>query len=96
MNGYEEVAEFFQRRGRPVCSSAKCLYTGDFSTMYTTIPHQDLIDKLRLCLTQAWNWQATQKNVSVDRIRLEVRVLRVSGWFDLLVVKVCTKRVIGW
>ena len=41
--------------------------------MYTTIPHQDLIDKLRLCLTQAWNWRATQENVSVDRLRLEVK-----------------------
>ena len=41
--------------------------------MYTTIPHQDLIDQLRLCLTQAWNWQARQENVSVDRIRLEMK-----------------------
>ena len=70
VNGYEEVAEFLQRRGRQVDSNRKSLYTGDFSTMYTTIPHQDLISKLRLCLVQAWNWYATQNGLDVAQVRL--------------------------
>ena len=70
VNGYEEVADFLHRTSRGSHDSTRKLYTGDFSTMYTTIPHKDLINKLRLCLEEAWNWVATQNDVDVSKVRL--------------------------
>ena len=43
VTGYEEVAEFFSRWPRTSRVAQQFLYTGDFSTMYTTIPHRDLL-----------------------------------------------------
>ena len=67
VDGYEEVADFLHRKPKP---SRPYLYTGDFSTMYTTIPHDDLIDKILLCLREAWSWYADKEGVAEDRVRL--------------------------
>jgi hypothetical protein len=56
--GYEEVADFLPRWESG--DSERSLYTGDFSTMYTTIPHDDLIRVFGLVLDEAWAWKATQ------------------------------------
>jgi hypothetical protein len=51
VKGFEEVAHFLPRwpkQGKQLAEWS--LQTGDFSTMYTTIPHKDLIENFNLCL----------------------------------------------
>src|ERR1700761_2543579 len=57
VTGYEEVAEFFSRWPRTSRGAQQVLYTGDFSTMYTTIPHRDLLQSLREVTKEAWDWE---------------------------------------
>ena len=38
--------------------------------MYTTIPHDDLIVKILLCLRETWSWYADKEGVDEDRVRL--------------------------
>lgn len=58
VNGYEEVANFLHRWLR---SGQRTLYTGDFSTMYTTIPHDDLLSRMEEVLNEAWKWEMTER-----------------------------------
>jgi len=44
--------------------------TGDFSTMYTTIPHQLLIDAVRAACTEAFEWEASTRDIDVASMRL--------------------------
>jgi hypothetical protein len=73
VNGYEETAEFLPRiRSIHKSSTWRPLYTGDFSTMYTTIPHSDLIEKLGSCVHEAVAWEATTRGVNEERIRFVI------------------------
>jgi hypothetical protein len=57
VRAFQEVSEFFRRwrrKGDPNSSSG--LYTGDFSTMYTTIPHEDLFHVLEEVTREAFSW----------------------------------------
>ena len=47
VHSHEEVTRFFSRWRRSKNRHHHQLHTGDFSTMYTTIPHQDLLDKMK-------------------------------------------------
>jgi hypothetical protein len=49
------------------------LYTGDFSTMYTTIPHGDLVEKVGLVVDEAWEHMGVDLDVSVDDIWLKYK-----------------------
>ena len=59
INGYEEVANFLPNI-RGFSSTTRPLYTGDFSTMYTTIPHRDLITRLYRCVDEAVAFVASE------------------------------------
>ena len=66
VKSYEEVASFLHKWPRTVNRGQHRLYTGDFSTMYTTIPHDDLYDRICDSLREAWTWE--MKNVGCDDI----------------------------
>ena len=67
VDGYEEVAEFLPRACRDI-SASRFLYTGDFATMYTTIPHLDLVLKIEQCVREAALWHSDQEGVSSNRV----------------------------
>ena len=71
IDGYEEVANFLSR-GPPTVSADRCLYTGDFSTMYTTIPHGDLIAKIDSVVREALGWYAVEKGLDADDLRFRI------------------------
>jgi hypothetical protein len=48
------------------------MYSGDFSTMYTTIPHKDLREKIRDCLKEACAFWATSKRFPEHQIRFHI------------------------
>src|SRR5512143_1397506 len=53
-------------------SVARRLFTGDFSTMYTTILHMDLIDRLGQVCDEAWEWIASQRwHCAVNELLIE-------------------------
>ena len=58
VHGYEKIANFLQS----VLKSDKRrhLFTGDFSTMYTTIPHDDLKEKLGIHEAFEWGFKHTK------------------------------------
>jgi hypothetical protein len=60
VDSFEEVADFAARWTplRTRVTSEQGLRTGDFSTMYTTIPHDDLFSKIFLLLDRAWKTEA--------------------------------------
>lgn len=79
VNGYEEVVSFLHgwprvsvlRRSRPSSSVDRRLFTGDFSTMYTTIPHTDLKQRLGQVCSEAWEWVASHRfHCSADELRI--------------------------
>lgn len=64
VSGYEEVAAFFSRWPRLETKvEHRQLQTGDFSTMYTTIPHKDLIQKVSIVLDEVWEWVSKSRDV---------------------------------
>jgi hypothetical protein len=65
ISGYEEVADFLGRWPR-VAATKHSTYTrqlsaGDFSTMYTTIPHDDLVARVRQVCREAFGFIARTK-----------------------------------
>jgi hypothetical protein len=51
--------------------NSQCIYTGDFSTMYTTIPHHALINALESCIDEALQWECEKRDFdSVNNIRI--------------------------
>ena len=56
VNGYEEVAFFLH--SWKFHSHANSLKTGDFSTMYTSLPLKKLKYNIRFALTEAWLYVA--------------------------------------
>lgn len=71
VENYEEVAVFLGRWRRQLSDSDNkngSLYTGDFSTMYTTIPHRALLAAISDCIKEAFEWEATQRDTDVENI----------------------------
>jgi hypothetical protein len=65
VSGYEEVAAFLHRFPRSdTAEEDRVLCTGDFSTMYTTIPHADLMERIRGCLDEAWEYQSEKEKTN--------------------------------
>jgi hypothetical protein len=69
VQGYEEVAFFLSRWRRRTVRRA--LYSGDFSTMYTSIPHDDLLARVREALWEAWDFVGGEHGRDADEILLE-------------------------
>jgi len=69
VKGYEEVSLFLSK-----WSSVpfECVSSGDFSTMYTTIPHDDLKRVCERVLLEAWNWAVDKEKVDGGPNRLYV------------------------
>ena len=66
---YEEVAGFFARWKRSEIAVMRTgLYTGDFSTMYTTIPHEALFHAIERTTHEAFAHAAQVLNIDLDRI----------------------------
>jgi hypothetical protein len=71
VKGFEEVASFLPRWPSQVKrSDGQSLQTGDFSTMYTTIPHKDLIDKLQCVFDETWGYVADLRKTDSDHVSL--------------------------
>ena len=60
VQAFEEVSGFLERWHRKNPNSSPGLYTGDFATMYTTIPHEDLFRAMEEVTREAFTW-ASQK-----------------------------------
>lgn len=78
VNGYEEVVAFIHNwprvtaLHRPAPMVARRLYTGDFSTLYTTIPHDDLTARLGRVCDEAWEWACSHRfHCSADEVQIE-------------------------
>jgi hypothetical protein len=76
VSGYEEVADFLGRWPRGLAlrtgTGFRRLAAGDFSTMYTTIPHEDLVARVAKLCEEAFEYVARTQFFS------EGRDLRVS------------------
>jgi hypothetical protein len=69
VKGYEEVAEFLHRFPRSdTPEEERVLCTGDFSTMYTTIPHEDLMERIQRCLDEAWTYQSGKEGTDKNEL----------------------------
>lgn len=69
VNGYEEVATFLQSFPRSdTPRESRVLTTGDFSTMYTTIPHADLKSRIEQVLEEAWSFQSDKEGVDKGKL----------------------------
>jgi hypothetical protein len=64
VNGYEMVALWLSSYRR-TSTSTPMLFTGDFSTMYTSIPHDDLLLKIERVCTEAWSFEAKKMGLEV-------------------------------
>jgi hypothetical protein len=80
VSGYEEVVAFLSKwpRGKYMGGSQQ-LHTGDFSTMYTTIPHADLIKRLSGVLDEVWEWVSITHDVGSDPSQHNRTMLRWSS-----------------
>ena len=68
VESFDEVSQFLGKWRR--VNAAKRVYTGDFSTMYTMIPHDDLIRAVRIACTEAFEWNASQSRKPLNETRL--------------------------
>ena len=84
VNSYDEVAGFLRKWKRTPYKKQHRLYTGDFSTMYTTIPHEDLIQKINIGLQEAWEWKMQQlKCDNASNLVLRLNKDRTCTWEKL-------------
>jgi hypothetical protein len=67
---YEEVAKFLGRWRRNGEMKNRGMKTGDFSTMYTTIPHDALLNAIRRVTEEAFQWEAVERDVDPSMLRL--------------------------
>ena len=68
---YEEVANMLSRwRRNLVTSDLTGLYTGDFSTMYTSIPHDELFDAMKHTTREAFEAAAASFDVTTSSVML--------------------------
>ena len=66
---YEEVAGFFAPWKRSEIATMRTgLYTGDFSTMYTTIPHEALFHAIERTTHESFAHAAQVLNIDLDRV----------------------------
>ena len=70
VKGFEEVSSFLSRWPRRHTKVKRKLYTGDFSTMYTTIPHADLVQQIRKSLQEAWQFVADKNKCNSSAVTL--------------------------
>jgi hypothetical protein len=68
VNGYDEVARFLggYKRTRGI---EPHLYTGDFSEMYTNIPHEDLRDQIHWSCSVAWEYESSEGKETRIRVK---------------------------
>lgn len=57
---FEEVSGFLGKWVRKNHANSDGLYTGDFATMYTTIPHSDLFNAMEQVTKEAFTWASKQ------------------------------------
>lgn len=68
---YEEVSSFLAQWKRQWAQDKfRGLYTGDFSTMYTAIPHADLLDAVKVAVEEAFMWQAEKEGTVSEELVL--------------------------
>lgn len=68
---YDEVTNFLSRwQHENNVAENTGLYTGDFATMYTAIPHHGLFTALSSTITEAFTWAATKHNIRFDQTHL--------------------------
>lgn len=67
---YEEVASFLGRWRRVGEVNDRSMKTGDFSTMYTTIPHVALLSAVQSVTEEAFQWEASERGLEADNLRL--------------------------
>ena len=60
VDGYEMVAHCLSSYHRSN-SSTPALFSGDFSTMYTSIPHQDSLARINQTCSEAWSFESERK-----------------------------------
>jgi hypothetical protein len=76
VQSYDETAEFVARWSKSIDTTAakttgsRLLYTGDFATMYTAIPHADLFIKLKQAVKEAWTWEADRNGHTLTSLRI--------------------------
>ncbi len=68
VENFEEVTEFLSRWQRE--EDRPGLYSGDFSTMYTAIPHADLVRAIEHATLEAFDWAAKCNSYPFDQVRL--------------------------
>ena len=78
VGGYEEVASYLS--GGFQARMGTRLYTGDFSTMYTTIPHDDLLDRVKRVCKEAWEWLADEKGIDMNNLAIKCTGLGAEWW----------------
>ena len=47
------------------------LYTGDFATMYTSIPHEELFKAIEITTREAFDWAADKLDIARDQICIQ-------------------------
>jgi hypothetical protein len=79
VKGYDEVTRFFSKWSSQVFT---VMSSGDFSTMYTTIPHNDVKGIIESTLKEAWQWSATK--------------LQIHGGWEKLYIDWSSKGEVSW
>jgi hypothetical protein len=79
VKGYDEVTRFFSKWSSQVFT---VMSSGDFSTMYTTIPHNDVKGIIESTLKEALQWSATK--------------LQIHGGWEKLYIDWSSKGEVSW
>jgi len=67
IDGFEQFTGVFRKWHRGLTPHPyRKLASGDFSTLYTTLPHDDLVDKIRLVIQEAWDWLEEKKHATLQ------------------------------
>ena len=68
---YEEVANMLSSwRRNQISNDLTGLYTGDFSTMYTSIPHDELFDAIKHTTREAFEAAAKSLDLTISSVKL--------------------------
>jgi hypothetical protein len=69
VNSHEQVTGFLRNWNRNSCpSSDRRIRSGDFSTLYTTIPHDDLVDKIGQVIDEAFTYMKSRDTSDQDLV----------------------------
>ena len=66
---FEEVSQFLGRWRRT--GETRSIQSGDFATMYTTIPHPMLFEAIEKVTREAFKYESEERGVSFDQLRIE-------------------------